>query len=67
MYMPHEGKDKGNKVQTFSLFFIDSWILISFPPNFHFSNKNFLDHFKASIVDLRMWSKETIIRVSPNH
>jgi hypothetical protein len=30
MYMPREGKDKGNKVQTFSLFFIDSSMLISF-------------------------------------
>jgi hypothetical protein len=46
--MPHEGKDEGNKVQTFSLFFIDSSMLISFPPLFHILDKNFLDNSEAS-------------------
>jgi hypothetical protein len=40
-YFPREGKDEGNRVQTFSLFFIDSSILISFLPFFQILDKNF--------------------------
>jgi hypothetical protein len=60
MCMPHAGKDEGNRIQTFSPFFIDSSMLISFPSFFHISDKNFLDHSKASTVDLRTWSAETV-------
>jgi hypothetical protein len=44
--MPHEGEDKGNKVQTSSLFFLDSLMLISFQPLFHILDKKFLDTLK---------------------
>jgi hypothetical protein len=53
-------QDKGSQVQTFSLFFIDSSILISFPTLFHISDKNFLDHFEASTIDLWALSAETL-------
>jgi hypothetical protein len=39
--MPHEGEDKGNKVQTSSLFFLDFLMLISFQPLFHIFDKKF--------------------------
>jgi hypothetical protein len=60
MCMPYEGKDEINKVQTFSLFFIDSSMLISFLPLFHILHRNFLDHSEASIVDLHTWLVETL-------
>jgi hypothetical protein len=60
MYISHEGKDEGNKVQTFSLFFIDSLMLISFLPLFHISYKIFLDHSEALTVNLRTWFAKTL-------
>jgi hypothetical protein len=67
MCMACECEDEGNKIQTFSLFFVDSSIHIPFPPFFHISYKIFLDHFEASTIDLRTWSAETLkIRISAN-
>jgi hypothetical protein len=60
MSIPHEGKDEGNRVHTFSLFFIDSSILHSFLPLFQILDKIFLDHSEASTVDLRTWLAETL-------
>ena len=42
--LPREGKDEGNKVHTFSLFFIDSSVFNSFLPLFQILDKIFLDH-----------------------
>jgi hypothetical protein len=55
MYIPHKGKDEGNKVQTFSLFFIDSSMLISFLSLFQIPDKNFfrpLQSFDSRNLDV---------------
>jgi hypothetical protein len=68
MCISRKGKDKCNKVQTFSLFFIDSSMLIHFPPLFQILDKNFLDHSEALTVELQTWSLETLkigVRASP--